>query len=62
MIAVISGDIIGSRKLENQEVWLKLLQNPLNTWGESPKDWNWKEVIFFQEVSEIAEALKRHCK
>ncbi|HHU96107.1 MAG: SatD family protein [Bacteroidota bacterium] len=60
MIAVISGDIIGSRKLENQEVWLKPLQNLLNTWGESPKDWKLERGDFFQvEVSEIAEALKK---
>lgn len=48
MIAVISGDIIGSRKLENQEVWLKPLQNLLNTWGESPKDWKLERGDFFK--------------
>lgn len=60
MIAVISGDIIASRKLENQGVWLEPLQNLLNTWGKSPKDWKLERGDFFQvEVPEIAEALKK---
>lgn len=60
MIAVISGDIIGSRKLENQGIWLNPLQDLLNAWGESPKDWKLERGDFFQvEVPEIEEALKK---
>ncbi|HQQ20418.1 MAG TPA: hypothetical protein PK471_00755, partial [Bacteroidales bacterium] len=60
MIAVISGDIIGSRKLENQGIWLDPLQDLLNAWGESPKDWKLERGDFFQvEVPEIEEALKK---
>lgn len=60
MIAVISGDIIGSRKLENQGIWLDPLQDLLNKWGESPKDWKLERGDFFQvEVPKIEEALKK---
>jgi len=47
MIAVISGDIIASRKLEDQGVWLEPLQNLLNTWGKSPKDWKLGKYRFY---------------
>lgn len=60
MIAVISGDIIASRKLENQGIWLNPLQNLLKTWGDSPKDWKLERGDFFQvEVAEVADALKK---
>lgn len=38
MVAVITGDIINSRK-GNAENWLKLLKETLNYYGEEPKDW-----------------------
>lgn len=60
MIAVISGDIIASRELENQGIWLNPLQNLLKTWGDSPKDWKLERGDFFQvEVAEVADALKK---
>ncbi len=48
MIAVIKGDIIASRKLEDQEKWLLPLKNLLDTWGKSPKDWELVWGDFFQ--------------
>jgi len=60
MIAVISGDIMASRKIENQGIWIESLQNLFKTWGESPKDWKLERGDFFQvEVKETAEALKK---
>ncbi len=57
MIAVISGDIVASRSLENQGVWMEPLQVLLKTWGD---DWNLERGDFFQlEVLEPTEALKK---
>lgn len=39
MIAVIKGDIVASRKIDSQEIWLKPLKSILSQWGETPKDW-----------------------
>ncbi|WP_431136922.1 SatD family protein [Psychroserpens mesophilus] len=38
MVAVITGDVINSRK-GDVEKWLKLLKDILNYYGEEPKDW-----------------------
>lgn len=60
MVAVITGDIIGSRKLVNQEKWLSPLKNLLKTWGESPQNWKIDRGDFFQiEVEKPEEALKK---
>jgi len=60
MVAVITGDIIGSRKLVNQEKWLSPLKNLLKTWGESPQNWKIERGDFFQiEVEKPEEALKK---
>ncbi|MCO5247459.1 MAG: SatD family protein [Chitinophagales bacterium] len=60
MIAVITGDIIASRKLVNQEKWLLPLKNLLTTWGSSPKDWKIDRGDFFQiEITNAEEALKK---
>lgn len=39
MIAVIKGDIIASRKINNPEVWLQPLKNLFNEWGRTPEQW-----------------------
>lgn len=60
MIAVIKGDIIGSRKLKDQEIWLKPLKKLLSTWGRSPQYWDlvWGD-LFQVEISNPEEALKK---
>jgi hypothetical protein len=58
MIAVITGDIIASRHLVNQEIWLAPLKTLLSTWGERPKTWNLDRGDFFQiEISNPEDAL-----
>ena len=58
MIAVITGDIIASRKLVNQDKWLIPLKTLLDTWGKSPKDWKLDRGDFFQiEIDNIEEVL-----
>lgn len=58
MYAVIKGDIVSSRKLINQQVWLTPLKAFLSTLGQSPSKW---EIIwgdFFQiELDAPQEAL-----
>lgn len=39
MIAIITGDIISSRKLKDQTVWLKPIRTLFAEWGKSPKVW-----------------------
>lgn len=60
MIAIITGDIIASRKLVNQGIWLSPLKNLLATWGNSPQDWKLERGDFFQvEITNPEEALKK---
>lgn len=60
MIAVITGDIIASRKLVNQEKWLFPLKNLFATWGDSPRNWKLDRGDFFQiEIKNIEEVLKK---
>jgi len=60
MIAVIKGDIIASRTLDNQEKWLQPLKKLLNRWGKTPKQWELVWGDFFQlEISDPEVALKR---
>jgi hypothetical protein len=60
MIAVIKGDIIASRKLGNQALWLKPLKNLLVTWGKEHKDWELHSGDFFQiEISNPEDALRK---
>lgn len=60
MIAIIKGDIVSSRKVENSEKWLLPLKGLFNEWGKSPGQW---EVVWgdsFQlEVDRPEEALKK---
>lgn len=39
MIAVITGDIINSRKIKDASVWLNPFKALLNSWGKSPEYW-----------------------
>lgn len=60
MIAVITGDIIASRKLVNQEKWLLPLKNLLSAWADSPKGWKLDRGDFFQvEIKNPEDALKK---
>lgn len=60
MIAVIKGDIVSSRKIENPEKWLLPLKGLFNEWGKSPGQW---EVVWgdsFQlELDHPKEALRK---
>jgi hypothetical protein len=47
MTAIITGDIIASRKLANQEQWLTPLKKLLSTWGTRLKDWEIDRGDFF---------------
>ncbi|MCC5917055.1 MAG: hypothetical protein JJU02_06975 [Cryomorphaceae bacterium] len=60
MIAIIKGDIIASRKLVNQEIWLSPLKSLLATWGNTPKDWkiDWGD-LFQVEIINPEEALRK---
>ena len=52
MIAVIKGDIIASRTLNNQEQWLQPLKTLLTKWGRTPEEWELVWGDFFQiEIS-----------
>lgn len=58
MTAVITGDIIASRKLVSQEKWLLPLKNLFGSWGERPRDWELDRGDYFQvEIANPEEAL-----
>jgi hypothetical protein len=60
MIAVLTGDIVASRKLINQEKWLSPLKELFNSWGKRPINWDLERGDFFQvEIPNPAEALVR---
>lgn len=60
MIAIIKGDIVSSRKIENSEKWLLPLKGLFNEWGKPPGQW---EIVWgdsFQlEVDRPEEALRK---
>jgi hypothetical protein len=60
MIAIIKGDIISSRKIDNPEVWLLPLKNLFNEWGETPEQWElaWGDA-FQLEIDSPVEALEK---
>lgn len=59
MIAVIKGDIIGSRKIKDPEVWLQPLKTYLKKWGRSPGVWEITGGDGFQlELKEPEQALQ----
>ena len=58
MIAVLKGDIVASRKLDNQELWLLPLKDLFAKWGTPPVEWEIVWGDFFQvEISKPEEAL-----
>lgn len=58
MIAVISGDIIASRKLEDQNKWLVPFKNLLSMWDYKPTDWYLERGDFFQiEIAKPEDTL-----
>ncbi len=60
MVAIIKGDIIASRTINNQEKWLLPLKTLLTKWGKTPEDWEIVWGDFFQiEISSPEEALLR---
>jgi hypothetical protein len=62
MIAVITGDIIGSQKANSNE-WLNLLKKELSKIGENPKLWEVYRGDSFQAIiSNAADALKTAIK
>lgn len=60
MIAIIKGDIIASRKIQNPERWMLPLKQLLENWGQSPKNWELVWGDFFQiEVANPEDALRK---
>jgi hypothetical protein len=60
MIAIIKGDIMASRKLNNPELWLLPLKKQLSSWGQTPYDWELAWGDSFQlEISNPEWALHR---
>jgi uncharacterized UBP type Zn finger protein len=59
MIGIITGDIINSRKLSNQELWQSPLKSLLNEWGSSPQSWEIFRGDFFQmEIRDPLQSLR----
>jgi hypothetical protein len=58
MIAIITADIINSRKLENQEIWITPLKKLLANYGSTPEKWEIFRGDYFQiEIEDPKEAL-----
>nr|WP_315152014.1 transcriptional regulator [uncultured Flavobacterium sp.] len=58
MIAIITADIINSRKLVNQEIWIAPLKKLLVSYGATPKKWEIFRGDYFQiEIEDPSEAL-----
>ncbi|MCS4433164.1 SatD family protein [Aquiflexum gelatinilyticum] len=60
MLAVITGDIVDSRKLANQQDWYLPLESLFNSWGPKNETWEIFRGDSFQvEVADSLEALKK---
>jgi hypothetical protein len=58
MIAIITADIINSRKLMNQEIWIAPLKKLLESYGSTPQKWEIFRGDYFQiEIENPNEAL-----
>ncbi|HSD06823.1 transcriptional regulator [Flavobacterium sp.] len=58
MIAIITADIINSRALVNQEIWISPLKKLLAKYGSTPKKWEIYRGDYFQvEIDDPDEAL-----
>ena len=58
MRAVLTGDIIDSRKAENPQKWIENLRRVLNFYGESPKNWEIFRGDSFQLETEAKNAFE----
>ncbi|MFC3197882.1 hypothetical protein ACFOET_09680 [Parapedobacter deserti] len=59
MIAVITGDVVNSRKIADPEIWLSKLKTALNRLGKAPKVWEIIRGDSFQlEIGTANEALR----
>ncbi|MEN8139302.1 MAG: SatD family protein [Bacteroidota bacterium] len=58
MIAVITGDIINSRKVDDASIWLNELKNVFNLYGSKPADWEIYRGDSFQIKTTPGQALK----
>jgi hypothetical protein len=60
VIAIIKGDIIGSRQIQDATIWSKPLKALLSQWGTTPRQWELAWGDSFQlEVSDPMEALQK---
>jgi hypothetical protein len=60
MVAIVTGDIVASRKLVNQDKWLIPFKKLLSKWGDSPKNWKLERGDFFQiEITNVEDVLKK---
>lgn len=58
MIAILTGDIINSRELKDQNLWINPLKKLLGNWGQTPKQWEIFRGDSFQlEISDPKESL-----
>jgi hypothetical protein len=58
MVAIITADIINSRTLVNQEIWITPLKTLLKTYGSTPEKWEIFRGDYFQiEIGDAEEAL-----
>jgi hypothetical protein len=58
MIAIITADIINSRTLVNQEIWITPLKKLLTSYGSTPEKWEIFRGDYFQiEIEDPKEAL-----
>lgn len=58
MIAIIIGDIINSRELKSQDIWIKPLKELLGKWGQTPQQWEIFRGDSFQlEIEDPSESL-----
>mgnify|MGYP000322793258 CR=1 FL=1 len=58
MIAIITGDLVGSRHVMRQDRWLKPLKKLLREWGPSPGIWDIYRGDSFQiQIDDPADAL-----
>jgi hypothetical protein len=57
MEAIITGDIIDSRKITRQDIWLEPLKETLSLFGTSPNDWDIFRGDSFQLRIPVQEAM-----
>ncbi|MDR7128261.1 hypothetical protein J2X69_000589 [Algoriphagus sp. 4150] len=58
MIALLTGDIINSRELKDQNLWIQPVKKLLSNWGQTPKQWEIFRGDSFQlEIPDPTESL-----